>query len=152
MKVKAKFVAPAPLDTVPDSTDGEVVAIRPTAQTIKGLKTFKTMNVASDPGNGGKSLLNYGDLKSVLAGAKPFAVTEVVELTSEHISGKSITLQHPRLAGSLVRMKVEGSGWYFSDAHFRVVDSTISWAENVELCGKLSVGDTAHVRYTAMKG
>ena len=151
MKIKAKFVRPAPLDTIQDSTDGARAAIRPVAQTVRGLKTFKGMNVAGDPVKGDKSLVNYGDLIAAWDDGRPISIAETVELTAEHIAGKSVTLRLPRLAGSVVKLMVEGSAWYFSNAHFDVNGSTISWAGNAELCGKLAVGDTAYIRYTTLK-
>ena len=152
VKIKAKFVRPAPLDTISDSADGSRSAIRPVAQTVKGLKTFKGMNVAGDPSKGDKSLVNYGDLLSAWDDGRPVSIAETVELTAEHIVGKKVTLRHPRLAGSVVKFMVEGSAWYVSEAHFSVSGSTISWSENAELCGKLSVGDRAYIRYTTLKG
>ena len=93
MKIKAKFVRPAPLDTIQDSTDGARAAIRPVAQTVRGLKTFKGMNVAGDPVKDDKSLVNYGDLIAAWDDGRPISIAETVELTAEHIAGKSVTLR-----------------------------------------------------------
>ena len=92
MKVSRKFVGSIPLKEVPDSPDGNRVAVTNTAQAFVGGKKLNgAVMVKRDPTQRKKNLICEADVDDLL-NKLPGAAIESVELTQEHVSGKGFSL------------------------------------------------------------
>ena len=147
MKVSRKFVGPIPLKEVPDSPDGNRVAVTNTAQTFVGGKKLNgSVMVKQDPAQGEKSLICKADVDDLLI--------ESVELTQEHVSGKGFSLSKGAAEGYelTAKCKCEGSDWLYAGVDFDLSDKALSWSNYPHIQAKLQVGDKMLIRYIAKGG
>lgn len=154
MKVSRKFVGPIPLKEVPDSPDGNRVAVTNTAQTFVGGKKLNgSVMVKQDPAQGEKSLICKADVDDLL-NKLPGAAIESVELTQEHVSGKGFSLSKGAAEGYelTAKCKCEGSDWLYAGVDFDLSDKALSWSNYPHIQAKLQVGDKMLVRYIAKGG
>lgn len=154
MKVSRKFVGPIPLKEVPDSPDGNRVAVTNTAQTFVGGKKLNgSVMVKQDPAQGEKSLICKADIDDLL-NKLPGAAIESVELTQEHVSGKGFSLSKGAAEGYelTAKCKCEGSDWLYAGVDFDLSDKALSWSNYPHIQAKLQVGDKMLIRYIAKGG
>jgi len=154
MKVSRKFVGPIPLKEVPDSPDGDRVAVTNTAQTFVGGKKLNgSVMVKQDPAQGKKSLICKADVDDLL-NKLPGAAIESVELAQEHVSGKGFSLSRGAAEGYelTAKCKCEGSDWLYAGVDFDLSDKALSWSNYPHIQAKLQVGDKMLVRYIAKGG
>lgn len=154
MKVSRKFVGPIPLKEVPDSPDGNRVAVTNTAQTFVGGKKLNgSVMVKQDPAQGEKSLICKADVDDLL-NKLPGAAIESVELTQEHVSGKGFSLSKGAAEGYelTAKCKCEGSDWLYAGVDFDLSDKALSWSNYPHIQAKLQVGDKMLIRYIAKGG
>ena len=154
MKVSRKFVGPIPLKEVPDSPDGDRVAVTNTAQTFVGGKKLNgSVMVKQDPAQGKKSLICKTDVDDLL-NKLPGAAIESVELAQEHVSGKGFSLSRGAAEGYelTAKCKCEGSDWLYAGVDFDLSDKALSWSNYPHIQAKLQVGDKMLVRYIAKGG
>lgn len=154
MKVSRKFVGPIPLKEVPDSPDGNRVAVTNTAQTFVGGKKLNgSVMVKQDPAQGEKSLICKADVDDLL-NKLPGAAIESVELTQEHVSGKGFSLSRGAAEGYelTAKCKCEGSDWLYAGVDFDLSDKALSWSNYPHIQAKLQVGDKMLIRYIAKGG
>lgn len=154
MKVSRKFVGPIPLKEVPDSPDGNRVAVTNTAQTFVGGKKLNgSVMVKQDPAQGEKSLICKADVDDLL-NKLPGAAIESVELTQEYVSGKGFSLSKGAAEGYelTAKCKCEGSDWLYAGVDFDLSDKALSWSNYPHIQAKLQVGDKMLIRYIAKGG
>ena len=154
MKVSRKFVGPIPLKEVPDSPDGDRVAVTNTAQTFVGGKKLNGLRYGKqDPAQGKKSLICKADVDDLL-NKLPGAAIESVELAQEHVSGKGFSLSRGAAEGYelTAKCKCEGSDWLYAGVDFDLSDKALSWSNYPHIQAKLQVGDKMLVRYIAKGG
>lgn len=154
MKVSRKFVGPIPLKEVPDSPDGDHVAVTNTAQTFVGGKKLNgSVMVKQDPAQGKKILICKADVDDLL-NKLPGAAIESVELAQEHVSGKGFSLSRGAAEGYelTAKCKCEGSDWLYAGVDFDLSDKALSWSNYPHIQAKLQVGDKMLVRYIAKGG
>ena len=154
MKVFRKFVGPISLKEVPDSPDGNRVAVTNTAQTFVGGKKLNgAVMVKQDPTQGKKNLICKADVDDLL-NKLPGAAIESVELTQEHVSGKGFSLSKGAAEGYelMAKCKCEGSDWLYAGIDFDLSDKALSWSNYPHIQAKLQVGDKMLIRYIAKGG
>lgn len=154
MKVFRKFVGPISLKEVPDSPDGNRVAVTNTAQTFVGGKKLNgAVMVKRDPTQGKKNLICKADVDDLL-NKLPGAAIESVELTQEHVSGKGFSLSKGAAEGYelTAKCKCEGSDWLYAGVDFDLSDKALSWSNYPHIQAKLQVGDKMLIRYIAKGG
>lgn len=154
MKVSRKFVGLIPLKEVPDSPDGNRVAVTNMAQTFVGSKKLNgAVMVKRDPTQGKKNLICKADVDDLL-NKLPGAAIESVELTQEHVSGKGFSLSKGAAEGYelMAKCKCEGSDWLYAGVDFDLLDKALSWSNYPHIQAKLQIGDKMLVRYIAKGG
>lgn len=154
MKVSRKFVGSIPLKEVPDSPDGNRVAVTNMAQTFVGSKKLNgAVMVKRDPTQGKKNLICKADVDDLL-NKLPGAAIESVELTQEHVSGKGFSLSKGAAEGYelMAKCKCEGSDWLYAGVDFDLLDKALSWSNYPHIQAKLQIGDKMLVRYIAKGG
>lgn len=146
MKIIRKFLDLISLSKIPDAADNSRTAVTTGTQTFSGAKTFDSVRVPSPAAGQNKALVNLTDLKTALVDGPLITETEVVTLTAEQVSAKSVTLKSTYVSG-MARLKLKNSGWFFSGVSFSITGTALSWDGFPELTAKLAAGDELYINY-----
>ena len=140
-----------PLADIGDDPTGARQVLRPWAQTFDGLKTFRWLDVGSDPDKADDSLMNQSDFRTLMDDNTPASVTQPITLTDADVARRGVTLTGTPIAGTPVTLTLEGAGLCVAGEDIEQTGASISWAADARLCALLEAGDTVYVRWTTLR-